>query len=399
MNNKRIKILFVAFSDSIHTARWIWQLDREKYEVHLFPSVPFRQLHPLIQNVTVWQLPQMENDELKGLVFKNPSSLFKTIEKLTGESISRRITVRVNTILQKALKKTIRLVQPDIIHSMETQQAGYLVSKILNRNNNPGWVHSTWGIDLQYFMRSPDHKEQMKRLMSRVNVLIAEGERDAKIAYELGFRNKDAIIPSVGGSPDFELFDSLDSGIPPSSRRSIILKGYEGHGRYASAVLKAMRSMKTLLKDHEVIIYSCSKDLLPLVREIQNGKEFNLKVTNELGYKDLLSLTSRSRISITNNLFDGVPNTMLEAMAFGSFPIQSNTAITEGWIDDGLNGILTVPTDENNIADAITRALLEDDLVDTAAAHNRILVRQKLDRDIIGRQINKVYSIANANKA
>ncbi len=91
MTNVRIKVLIVAFSDSIHTARWISQLDREKYEVHLFPSVPFRQLHPLIQNVTVWQLPQMENDQLKGLVFKNPSILFKTIEKLTGESISKEL--------------------------------------------------------------------------------------------------------------------------------------------------------------------------------------------------------------------------------------------------------------------------------------------------------------------
>ncbi len=82
---------------------------------------------------------------------------------------------------------------------------------------------------------------------------------------------------------------------------------------------------------------------------------------------------------------------MLEAMAFGSFPIQSNTAITEGWIDDGLNGILTVPTDENNIADAITRALSEDLLVDKAATHNKILVRRKLDGEMIGKQIDSIY--------
>jgi glycosyltransferase involved in cell wall biosynthesis len=396
---KKIRLLIIAFSDSIHTARWIGQLDREKYEVHLFPSVPFRQLHPLIQNVTVWQLTQMENDDSKGLVFKNPSILFKAVEKLTGESIAQRITARSKSIIQKALRKVNGFVRPDIIHSMETQKAGYLVSEIMNRNNKSGWVHSTWGIDLQYFMRYPDHKEQMKRLMSQVNVLIAEGERDVNIAHELGFRNKATIIPSVGGSPDFELFDSLDSGIPPSSRNKIILKGYEGHGRYASAVLKAMRRINTQLKDYEVIIYSCSKDLLPVVREIQNGKEFNLKVTDELEYRDLLLTTTRARISITNNLFDGVPNTMLEAMAFGSFPIQSNTAITEGWIDDGINGILTIPTDENNIAAAITKALSDDLLVDKAAAYNRILVRQKLNREIIGGQINTVYSITNANEA
>jgi hypothetical protein len=283
-------------------------------------------------------------------------------------------------------------LQPDIIHSMETQQGGYLVSKVIHSYKKTDWIHSTWGIDFQYFLEYPEHEEQLKTLLSQIQILIAEGDRDVKIARGLGFRKEAVIIPSVGGSPDFELFDILDTANPPSSRRNIILKGYEGYGRSASAALKAMRRIKPLLKGYEVIIYSCSKELMPLVEEIQNGNEFKLKVVDDLQYQDILLMTAGSRISITNNFYDGVPNTMLEAMAFGTFPIQSNTAITEGWIEDGVNGILTIPGDENNIAEAIKKALSDDQLIDKAADINRALVRKKLNGEMIKSEMDRIYS-------
>ena len=397
MSRKKIKILIVAFSDSVHTARWISQLDHSKYEVHLFPSVPFRQIHPLVQNVTVWQLPHDKDDEDKGLFFKNPSIIYKSIEKLTGKSLVRKFAGRIKPWLRLSLQKTIELLRPEIIHSMESQNSGYLVNSLKFDNSKPFWIHSNWGIDIHYFGLFPYHQGQLKKLMSGVGILIVEGERDLQLARELGFRKNITIIPSVGGSPDFQLYDRLDSGIPASARKKIILKGYEGQERLASVALKALRSIRILLADYEVIVYSCNRKLLPLIEEIQSKKEFTLKVSVELTYQEILEMTAQSRLSITNNLSDGVPNTMLEAMAFGTFPVQSNTAITEEWIEDGVNGLLTVPTDESSIAAAISRALSDDNLVDKASMINRKLVREKLNMDIIRKQIDRVYGTTILN--
>ena len=391
MDKKKIKILIVAFSDSIHTARWISQLDQSKYDVHLFPSVPFRNHHPLLKNITIWQLPLNKDKNHQGLNYKNPSIVYTSLEKFTSSALARRFAGRIKSWLRLSLKKTIELLRPDIIHSLETQHAGYLVNSLNLQHNNPFWIHSTWGIDLHYFGSIPNHQAQLKKLMSGIGALIVEGDRDLKIAREFGFNKEAVIIPSVGGSPDFSLFDELESGTQPSERRKIILKGYEGQERLASVALKALRIIKPLLRDYEVIIYSCNRQLLPAIREIQNGKEFLLHVSGELQYQDILSMTAQSRISITNNLSDGVPNTMLEAMAFGAFPIQSNTAITEDWIENGVNGFLTVPTDENNIAAAMSRALSDDSLVDRAAGINRRRVREKLSKNIIRNQIDQVY--------
>ena len=48
------KILFVAMSDSIHTARWIDQIiDQKDWKIYLFPSFEGMDLHQKLNNVTI----------------------------------------------------------------------------------------------------------------------------------------------------------------------------------------------------------------------------------------------------------------------------------------------------------------------------------------------------------
>jgi len=389
----RIKVLIVAFSDSIHTARWISQLDNKKYEVHLFPSVPFRKIHPLIENITIWQWPGGNTAKGKPLEFRNPSGIYRILESVLGSVLTRKIAVRYKSWLNFSLQETVRVFQPDVIHSMETQKAGYLVCNVKHLPDNLKWIHSTWGIDLHYFQSFSEHKKKIEKLVSRIDMLISEGERDVQIARKFGYSGTSVIIPSVGGGMDFGLIDQISQSTPPSLRKLIILKGYDGQERSAGIALRALRLIPEMLKDYEVIIYSCSKSLEPMVKEIRLKREFNLGTLAEVDYREMLEIIACSRISITNNLSDGVPNTMLEAMAFGTFPIQSNTAITSGWIEDGKNGLLTEPTNADQIAAAISKAIADDRLVDSAADINRKLVREKLNPEMIRKQIGEIYNL------
>jgi glycosyltransferase involved in cell wall biosynthesis len=392
-NAGKIRILIVAFSDSIHTSRWISQLDHDKYELFLFPSVPFKETHSLIRGITIYQIQKSSNDHDKSVTVKSSSSIYRLSEKIIGTSLTQKIAKRlfVKKLQEMALMRTIKRIKPGIVHTMETQESGYQVVKIKHRLDDFKWIHSTWGIDLHYFQTFPKHQKILTKLFSQIHTYIAEGDRDVKIARNLGYHGKAIVIPSVGGSLNFALFDSIGGRGKPSSRKMIILKGYEGHERLASAALMALRKIKEMLKDYEIIVYSCSEKLLPLVNEIRSENEFDLKIKGHIKYEDLLDLTIQSRISITNNLSDGVPNTMLEAMALGAFPIQSNTAITDGWIKDGKNGLLTVPTDQENIAAAIAKALRDDQMVDEAADYNYKLIRERLNIDTIKNQINSIY--------
>lgn len=50
----RMKILFVAMSDSIHTARWINQIADRGWDIRLFPSIDCGITHPELKNVHVY---------------------------------------------------------------------------------------------------------------------------------------------------------------------------------------------------------------------------------------------------------------------------------------------------------------------------------------------------------
>ena len=389
---KKIRLLVIAFADSIHTSRWLAHLDRSKFDIHLFPSAPFRGIHPAIKDVTVHQLDKKDAVASQGLTFRHAHTLINSTEKILGSALTKKLVMKLGykRFQKTALQKTIDDIRPDIIHTMETQRSGYLLNQVYRNNAQYSWIHSTWGIDLHYYRNVPGHNNDIENVLSHISMLIVEGKRDALLAKAFGCKAQIVEIPSVGGGFDFSEMDKF-SFTAPSQRKKIMVKGYEGDERLASNVLKAMRTIKPRLNGYEVVVYSCSNKLLPLIDEIKRENEFTITHFSDTGRQEILQITSESRLSITNNLSDGVPNTMLEAMAMGAFPIQSNTAITEGWIDDHINGLLTDPININSIANAISSALDDDAMVDKAAEYNKSLTRKKLDARMIGREIENIY--------
>ena len=60
-----MKILFVAMPFSIHTARWISQLENTGNEIHFFSSFSYADIHPDLKNIHYHEynhaLPFVEN--------------------------------------------------------------------------------------------------------------------------------------------------------------------------------------------------------------------------------------------------------------------------------------------------------------------------------------------------
>jgi glycosyltransferase involved in cell wall biosynthesis len=106
-------------------------------------------------------------------------------------------------------------------------------------------------------------------------------------------------------------------------------------------------------------------------------------VTPGSPHEVILRLHGESRISIGLSISDGISTSLLEAMVMGSFPIQSFTACADEWLVDGESGILVHPDDPDNVEAAIRRALSDDDLVNSAAEHNRRVAEERLDCRLI----------------
>ena len=76
----------------------------------------------------------------------------------------------------------------------------------------------------------------------------------------------------------------------------------------------------------------------------------------------------------------------------GAFPIQTNPGgANNEWIEDGVNG-LSVPYDDPvAIAEAIKRALQDDELVDNAATINHKLTSERIDEIIVRTKVIDAY--------
>jgi glycosyltransferase involved in cell wall biosynthesis len=101
----------------------------------------------------------------------------------------------------------------------------------------------------------------------------------------------------------------------------------------------------------------------------------------------------KSIIYIGNSISDGMPNTLLEAIIMGAFPIQSNPGnATAEIITVGKNGFLIEnPNEENTIADLILKVLKQPELLQKAFEINQKIAKEQLDYVVNQQKIVALY--------
>jgi glycosyltransferase involved in cell wall biosynthesis len=96
-------------------------------------------------------------------------------------------------------------------------------------------------------------------------------------------------------------------------------------------------------------------------------------------------------VSVSPSMHDGTPNTLLEAMACGCFPIAGDLESIREWLVRGETGLIIDPADDEGLAWAILRALQDDGLRQTAARRNIEVIRQRADYPACMQQAEGFY--------
>ena len=110
-----------------------------------------------------------------------------------------------------------------------------------------------------------------------------------------------------------------------------------------------------------------------------------------MSHPDFLKLFGETKISIGLNISDGTPNTMLESMIMGAFPIQSDTVSTREWIEHGVNGLLVDPDNPADLAQAIRSVIDDEAALERAASYNQAMTRERLEREKVTSEVVKIY--------
>ncbi|MFH1366681.1 MAG: glycosyltransferase [Patescibacteria group bacterium] len=400
-----MKILFIAFSQSIHTARWISQISNQGWDLHLFSSVDNGETHKDLKNINIYHSFYGRQKEIKPTVKLHGLPLLSKRAALAIRLFFREVFPRYRVW---QLVRLIRKIRPDLVHSMEIQAGGYLAleaKKVLGKKF-PTWIVTNWGSDIYLFGRLNKHEAKIKEVLASCDYYSCECQRDLKLAKDYGFSG--TILPVFPNSGGFELeqIKKLRSGSPPSKRHLILLKGYQNWAGRALVGLRALERCADLLRDsYEIAICSIIEHPLIPESDVKIAAELFTKTTgvplriipNNTPHQEILSLHGQARLSLGLSISDAISTFVLEAMAMGAFPIQSWTSCAGEWIKDGETGLLVPPEDPEIIEKAIRKALTNDHLVDMAAEKNYSLVHEKLDQKIIQQKTVDYYQTVYQN--
>ena len=150
-----------------------------------------------------------------------------------------------------------------------------------------------------------------------------------------------------------------------------MIKGYTGFVGRALVAIKACELAADHLREYEVIIYSAS--LKARIRALKLRHKHKIHVTilkKRTPHHEMLKHFLEARVYIGISLSDGISTSLLEAMATGSYPIQTNTSCASEWLTPTSGSI--VPADDiARVSTELINALNSDHLVDRAANVNQ----------------------------
>lgn len=373
-----MKILMIAIPNH-HFFQWVNQLKESSYEVYWFDitdGAGFVEKINWVKQFSGWKLKW--NYPFRYKIKKYIPKLHSLLEKVT-----------VNTT-ETVFENIISKIQPDVVHCFEMQLAGLPILSVMNSNKIP-FVYSSWGSDLFNYQNLGVTLAEAKFFLERVDYLITDCNRDFQIAQKLGFTNNFlGVFPGNGGIViETSYIESLNN------RKTICIKGYDDGVGKAVLVLKAIELIPL---DNTIAFLIFSADEI-VANYIKNSDYFKLKkveiisrnsfLTNKL----LLQKFGSCLVYIGNSSSDGMPNSLLEAMGMGVFPIQSNPGnVTKEVVANGINGYLIQnPDDVSEIANHLMNVLQNEILLKNSKKHNVQFIAAHYNRIQLKDKIVSLY--------
>lgn len=372
------KVLVVGMLDSIHLARWLEQFASTDVKFMIFPSTHYRRLHS--------KLEVLSDEQFK--VFGR--KLFRGFSGYLDSIITfRLISDRLGKVMRKCLLRFVTsFFDPDIIHAIEIQHAGYLME--CRENYRTKNILTNWGSDIYYFQHFKNHREKISRALSWATHYSAECERDYELALDFNFSGVFLPrIPNAGG------FSFIEKSTDCSSRELILVKTYGGEFGAGKIAIGAIQEFAKAEPNSRIHFYSVTSDLENSVQEIQKsgyGKITYSTLKEPLSHDELLEMFRNARIYVGCSKSDGLSTSFLEAICSGAYPIQTNTSCAQELIDEGAAGSI-VNLDESSVINVLRQVYSDSSRLDLAQVQNYSYARTKLSSQRIENIAQTFYQI------
>jgi glycosyltransferase involved in cell wall biosynthesis len=363
-----MKILFVADARSPISQNWIRYFVERGDEVHLASTFDC-------------------DVELQLKRFEFTPVAFSGVKKKTsapGSGSSRTLGLRTLirqwvgplTIPRSArkLRAFIQEVQPDIVHALRVPYEGMLTTEALSgMTSKPPFLVSIWGNDFTLYAPStPLMSYFTRKTMNAVHALHADCERDIRLAQTWGLSvDKATLVTPGNGGIRSDVF------YPPSEpvMKPVIInpRGFRSYVKN-EAFFKSIPLVLAKRSDARFVCSSMQGEaqVSEWIKELKI--EYAVQLNPLLSHAQMGDVFRGAQIVVSPSIHDGTPNSLLEGMACGCFPIAGDLESIREWITHGQNGLLVNPNNPQAIADAILIALEREDLRHEAAGLNAKII-------------------------
>jgi glycosyltransferase involved in cell wall biosynthesis len=297
------------------------------------------------------------------------------------------------------LAQVIRQWQPDVIHTLGLDPASYFYYRVRNRFKLAGigkWVlQLRGGADLTLRRLDPDESPRIAQVLRECDQLLSDNEQNFSFASEMGVREEQistlGTVPGTGGIDVASLVRSWHG--PPSSRRIILWpRAYESPWSKALPVFEAIKMSWDQIQPCEIHMLSMSNyESVLWYRTLPERIRRSCHTEDRIPRDKVLQLMTQARVMLAPSLIDGTPNTMWEAMAAGALPIVSPLETIRPVVEHERNVLFARNLYPHEIAQALSRAMSDDALVDEVAERNLEVVRRRADRSKIRPQVVEYY--------
>jgi glycosyltransferase involved in cell wall biosynthesis len=392
-----MRLLVLADGRSAIALNWISGMLERGHEIHLASSFPCSPELPLASlSIVPLAFSQLKGS---GSPKKQAGLRQQNVAPKSGRNLGGAGLVEVRTILRQwfgpltlpaasgRLQGIIQQVQPDLIHAMRIPYEGMTAAQALKNTSTPLLV-SIWGNDFTLHAPSTPWMGRLTRqALVHANALHADCARDIRLAQSWGFRPglPWTILPGAGGvQSDIFFPDRIDSAQPDTVDGQLIIN---------PRGIRAYVQTETFFRAIPLVLQKFPKAQFACVS--MAGEAAALRWVYELGLAgsvNLLPAQSRAQmadlfrkacVTVSPSTHDGTPNTLLEAMACGCFPVVGDLESLREWITPGINGLLVDPADPQALAQAVCQALANADLRRRAAEINVKLVAERADFRIV----------------
>jgi glycosyltransferase involved in cell wall biosynthesis len=364
-----MKLLFVADGRSPIAQNWIRYFAERGDEIYLASTFacdldfPIKQLELTPVAFSAVKKQTSQPGSASGRISRLPTLVRQWLGPLTISRSAQR------------LRAFIQEVKPDLVHALRVPYEGMLAA---DAYAGVPLLISIWGNDFTLHAPStPLMKHYTRWAMTVTNALHADCQRDIRLAHEWGLsEDKPTLVaPGNGGIRSDVFYPPKEAVKDPIIINPRGFRAYVNNEAYFKAIPLVLEK-----RNDAKFIFSSMAGKSQAVQWIQELKiEHAVQLNPQLSHDQMAETFRGAQIVVSPAIHDGTPNSLLEGIACGCFPIAGDLESIREWITHGQNGLLVNPNDPQSIADGILLAIQREDLRLEAAGLNANMISTRAD--------------------